>query len=74
MPKSKHGITADEYRKTARLYVKRGVDHPYAKLTPELVREIRKSGKSNAQFARELGVSRESVRDARNYTSWSHVR
>lgn len=73
MPKSKHGITLDEYRNTARLYVRRGAAHPYAKLTPERVREIRNGGKTDTQFAHEFGVSRESVRDARIYESWRHV-
>lgn len=70
----KHGITLDEYRNTAYLYVRRGGDHPCARLTPETVRRIRQSDLTNGQLAQQLGVSRESVRDARNYTTWRSVK
>ena len=70
----KHGITLDEYRNAAYLYVRRGEDHPCARLTPDIVRKIRQSDMNNEQLARELGVSRESVRDARNYTTWRSVK
>lgn len=70
----KHGITLEEYRNTAYLYVRRGADHPCARLTPELVRQIRQSDAPCTQLAQQMGVSRESVRDARNYTTWRNVK
>lgn len=72
---SKHGITLQEYRNTAHLYVRRGEEHPRAKLDAEKVRLLRRNprGLSDAQLAAQLGVSRESVRDARNYTTWRNV-
>jgi hypothetical protein len=70
-------ITLDEYRNgLACLFVRRGSEHPCAKLTPDLVKAIRvnRHGKSDSVWAAELGVSRESVRDARQGRTWSHVR
>lgn len=72
--RSKHGISLQEYRNTAYMYVRRGEDHPCAKLTPALVRQIRQSDMNNEQLAQEIGISRESVRDARNYTTWRSVK
>ncbi len=73
---NKHGITLQEYRNTAHLYLRRGEEHPCAKLTAEKVRLIRKNphGLSDPQMAAQLGVSRESVRDARTYTTWRNVK
>ena len=73
--KRKHGITRQEYLASARLYVRRGVDHRSAKLTPEIVQNLRinRHGKSDATWARELGVARETIRDARTGATWANV-
>lgn len=46
-----------------------------AKLTAELVRQIRKAGSSKTvrQWARELGVDPATIRSARDGTTWRHV-
>lgn len=48
-----------------------------SKLTAELVRQIRRTTKAGqktvAQWARELGVDRATIRSARDGTTWRHV-
>lgn len=50
----------------------KGERHPNAKLTDRDVAVIRRGGKADVQFARELGVDRALVRRVRLKTSWSH--
>ena len=45
-----------------------------ARLTEELVAAIRASDRSTREWASELGVHRDTVRDARRGKSWRHVR
>lgn len=51
----------------------RGVKNGSAKLTDEIVAEIRSSDASISEWSRLLGVSRSVVQDARLGRSWSHV-
>lgn len=51
---------------------RRGSQHPRAKLTEELVREIRASPESHAALARRLGVSDSAICSARKH-GWRHV-
>lgn len=50
-----------------------GEAHPMAKLTEELVREIRASRKAARAWARELGIDRTTIKNARNGKTWRHV-
>lgn len=50
-----------------------GRPHPNAKLTPDLVCEIRASDRPTRAWARELDLDAKSVRDARRGTTWRHV-
>ena len=51
-----------------------GEKHRDAKLTEAIVREIRRSEKSTGELAKELGVDRKTVREARNGVTWRHVK
>ena len=52
-----------------------GEQHPEAKLTDELVKQIRTAGDlSNAELARSLGVARTTVQRARIGLTWRHVK
>ena len=50
-----------------------GADRSNAKLTATLVREIRRSTLSNAEWAQQLDVDRASIRQVRDGTTWRHV-
>ena len=50
-----------------------GVLRHNAKLTDEIVREIRRSDKMGAEWARELGVSSVVIYNIRNGKTWRHV-
>lgn len=50
----------------------RGEKHHNSKLTDSIVREIRSSNLSNAEWARRLGVTRQAIRSARR-VGWKHV-
>lgn len=50
-----------------------GERHHRSTLTVEMVREIRRGGMNDAEFARKLGVSRHTVRDVRVGKTWRHV-
>lgn len=50
-----------------------GVKHPQAKLTDELVRAIRSGTKNNAEWAKELGMTRQAIRYARK-NGWKHIK
>lgn len=51
----------------------RGINQPKAKLTDDLVREIRASLDSTASLARKYGVSETTVHDVRTGRTWRHV-
>lgn len=50
-----------------------GEDKPQAKLTADLVEKIRRSTKTTAHLARDLGTCDRTVREARTAVSWRHV-
>jgi hypothetical protein len=50
-----------------------GSHSPFAKLTDEIVREIRKSNKFGTEWARELGCTHSAIYSARNGKSWRHI-
>lgn len=52
---------------------KRGVEHHFAKLTPELVREIRSSSESSSSIATRLGLHKSTVQRARSGRFWKEV-
>jgi hypothetical protein len=51
----------------------RGNKLPYAKLTPEKVREIRASRDTPAELAKRYRVSRRAINLVRSRRNWSHV-
>ena len=73
---SRHNLSRDEWAMRAREFVKRGDDLPFARLTPDAVRQIRANahGLSDQQWAQKLGVDRTTIRSARSYQTWVHVR
>jgi len=73
--KSRHGITRDEFRQTAKAYAKRGTDLPHARLNPELVRRIRRNlnGWPARRWAEELGVHVRTIEKVQRRLSWEHV-
>lgn len=50
-----------------------GEDHGRSKLTREKVKLIRASALSDGALALQLGVSRLTVNDVRNFRTWRHV-
>jgi hypothetical protein len=50
-----------------------GVNNPHARLTDDLVRYIRRCGKSYGVLAKELHVTRCTIRDAKKGRNWKHV-
>ena len=46
----------------------------WRKLTPENVREIRRSSATTAQLARDYGVSQQSIKKVRDFKTWKHVK
>lgn len=52
----------------------RGAAHTNAKLTDEIVREIRSSSESSYILARRFGVSRAAIIKVRRRKTWAHVR
>lgn len=78
--------TRDEYLLAARAFVKRGEDLPHAKLTPELVAEIRSARRqreklrkyidenlTNQALAKKYGVHVRTIEKAITNESWSHL-
>jgi HNH endonuclease len=66
--------TADMIAKgRKRTVAKVGNENGKALLTPEMVRYIRASDKSQAELARELGVDKNTVRGVLIGRTWSHV-
>ena len=51
----------------------RGEKHYQAKLTEDIVREIRQGGFTDKEWAKHLGVSRQTVQDARTGRTWGHL-
>jgi len=51
----------------------RGENHPKATITEEMVREIRASPERNADIARRIGLSKQSIADIRKRRTWKHV-
>lgn len=70
--RSKHGITLEEYRSHRILY--RNDNPTSSKLTPELVKKIRDSTEPHIRWAERLGLSEGTIRAARDYTTWRHVK
>ena len=64
--------TADRLRK-GRTLQRRGTMNPRAKLTPEMVRQIRNSPLGHRRLAKALGLGRTTIRDARSGRNWSHI-
>lgn len=78
--------TRDEYLLAASTFAKRGKDLPHAKLTPELVAEIRSARRqrealrrhidenlSNKALAKKLGVHVRTIEKAITNETWSHL-
>lgn len=72
---SRHGLARDEWSIRAHEFAPRGERLPQARLTPEVVREIRanRDGMTARQWAERLGVHVRTVEAVRNYTNWRHV-
>ena len=68
-------MTRDQYRQRAREFASRGNQLPQARLTPALVRWIRKNprGMTYKQMAAELGVHYRTVEKVAYYETWGHV-
>lgn len=50
-----------------------GISHPRARLTEDVVREIRASSLGSKEIASTLGVSRSAVHRARHRITWAHI-
>jgi hypothetical protein len=61
-------------RGRARQGVSRGEDHGNAKVTEEIVREIRSSKESGVVMAKRFGISTATLYDIRNNHIWRHVK
>lgn len=48
----------------------RGIEHPNAKLTPELVNDIRASSATSTEWANKLGVCKSTIKRARRGDTW----
>lgn len=73
---SKHGIDRREYELRIREFVKRGTELPHARLTEEVVREIRRRpyAMTAREWAARTGVSLSAIERARAGYTWGHVR
>lgn len=65
--KGRQGLHVDPSRAT------HGVEHHKAKLTPELVREIRSSSESIHALSRRMGVARPTIKAVLSGRTWRHV-
>ena len=74
--RGKHGITLREYRQRIREFLPCGEQCANHILTESQVRAIRENveNKSTAQWGRDLGIPRGTIRDAKNYKTWKHVK
>lgn len=72
----KLGTTLDNNRDRAikgRSNPHRGDSHPNSKLTPEMVKEIRKSTAPQDELAAKFGVAQSTVSKIKLRYRWSHV-
>jgi hypothetical protein len=68
------GTNWDNYDdRDAKGRVRHGSTHPRAKLTEEIVIQIRASSESDTVWAKRLGVYSTAIRDARRGTKWKRV-
>lgn len=51
----------------------RGTRHPKARLTEQLVAQIRSDRRSHRQLARALGISKSAIGYAKKGMTWTHV-
>lgn len=65
----------DDCRRQGRIYDRRGERNSHARLTTEIVMEIRQSPKSvsSATFSRKYGISSAAIRAARRGSTWRIV-
>lgn len=69
-------MTRHDYRNGGALQsARRGNALPHARLTPELVREIRanRHGLTAKQWAAKLGTHLRTIEKVRHYETWIHV-
>lgn len=70
------GTHADNMRDMwakGRNFSAQGEAHSHAKLTEELVRQIRASDETNTTWARRLGVSHAAISGIRRNLTWRHI-
>jgi hypothetical protein len=69
-------MTRADYLACPHLYCRRGNDLPHARLTPDLVREIRRTASSRTarQWAESLGLHVRTIEGVRSFRTWRHVR
>jgi len=66
-------VTRDEYLCRTVELARRGNELPHAKLTPELVRELRASSDTPQRCADKLGLHKRTIEKVRHYETWRHV-
>ena len=69
-------MTRFEYANGGALqHARRGTDLPHARLTPDLVREIRanRKGLTARQWAKSIGCHYRTVEKVRHYETWIHA-
>ena len=73
--RSLHGLNRSEWMQRRSEFVRRGVELPQHRLTPDNVRAIRANphGWTARQWARELGVHVRTIEKVQMYASWRHV-
>lgn len=71
---SRHRIDRGTWRNEAWLYAPRGNRLPHARLTPDLVREIRASNEPHKRIADRLGVHYRTIEKVRQYETWRQVK
>ena len=69
-------MTRAEYLANPHPYCRRGNDLPHARLTPDLVRAIRRNvhGWTAKQWAQHLGLHIRTIEGVRVFRTWRHVR
>jgi len=72
---TRHKITRHEYLCDARKYAKSGNQLPHAKLTPDIVQDIRKNrhGKTARQWAECLGLHVRTIDAVISRKNWANV-
>lgn len=63
----------DSWKKGRAVVCAPGEDHPRAKLTEAIVRQIRTGGEDAALLAEQYGVSVGTIRNARRGVTWRHI-